>query len=449
MEIFKDNKVVLETPMEEPILEIEGGHELRGEVQIPGAKNAALPAIVAACLSSEDVELINIPHQLNDVRLLIELLRESGAEINYCEETKVLTCNGAKWEGGKLDANLSGKIRHSLLLLGLSSKWGKEVFLPLPGGCDLGSRKHDMHVDALRCIGDKVVEDNGIRLIPQNSDGDVIIDFYYPTFGGTLNILFAAVTQYGREIIINNPAKNPEVLDVIELLNSMGAKISRDDSNNITIVGVERLIGTRHFVMPDRIIGATVVAAVGLVNGEVLLKNFQYELLDTELGVWRNSGLTITDTEDGILVKKDNSAIIMPTEIKTKAYPGFHTDIQPLHTILMVLADGKSKVTETILDGRFKYCAELNKLGADITVVNGDFQCVNGATGQIAEIKGVKSLKGTKVKATDIRGGAAVALAGLVAEGSTIITNIYQLERGYASFVEIFNSLGARIRRIN
>lgn len=432
----------------EPYLEIKGGNPLNGEVFISGAKNAALPAIVAACLSDDEVLLENVPLELNDVKLLIRLLKDTGAIIKENHKNKTLLCSGRNWKGGSLDSAIAGKIRHSLLLLGLAAKWKNNLYLPMPGGCDLGNRKHDMHVSALRSLGNTVIEEEGIRLKPGVTNENVNIDFYYPTFGGTLNAIFASVCLDGVNVTIKKAARNPEVIDVIKLLNQMGANIVWKDERTLLIEGVEKLKGTNYSVMPDRIIGATIIAATVVTKGNVTIKNFDSDLLKREIEVWKKAGVRFEKIDNDLNIKCLNETL-KPTNIETKAYPGFHTDIQPLHTLMMSLADGESLVKETILDGRFKYCKELNKMGANILVEDGDFYCVNGAKGQIAKINGVKKLYAAEVKATDIRGGAAVAVAGLAAEGTTKVTNIYQLERGYGNFVEVFNSLGGDIKRIS
>lgn len=430
-----------------PYLEIEGGKKLNGEVEISGAKNAALPAIVAACLSDEVVTLKNVPLELNDVKLIIKLLESMGANITIDWKNKILSCSGKDWKGGSLSSDLAGKIRHSLLLLGLAANWKTKLFLPMPGGCDLGNRKHDMHVSALNSLGNTVIEDEGLQIEPGNPDDKITINFYYPTFGGTLNAIFASVRLIGSEIIIKNAARNPEVIDIINLLRKMGADIRWQDEGTLLINGVANLRGVNHSIMPDRIIAATVIAATAVTDGNVTLKSFDSDLLASEIKVWKKAGLLFEKEDKDLNIKRDGKRL-SATSIETKAFPGFHTDIQPLHTLMMTLANGESKVKETILDGRFRYCNELVKMGADIIVNEGDFYCVNGAKGQIATIRGVDKLYSAEVKATDIRGGAAVAVAGLVAEGITKVTNIYQLERGYGNFVEVFNSLGASIKRI-
>lgn len=429
----------------EPYLVIEGGIPLQGEVSLPGAKNSALPSIVGACLSDEEVVLKNVPLDLNDVKQLIKLLQNAGAEIRI--EGEVLICCGKNWRGGTLNAELAGKIRHSLLLLGASSNWRTGMFLPLPGGCSIGNRKHDLHLLALQELGYNIEESEmGLHLSKSDPKEIVTIEFHYPTFGGTINVLFASVRS-NSTVVLKNAAKNPEIIDVIRLLQAMGAKIEWLNSNTLQIRGVEKLNAADFTVMSDRIIASTIIAAVGLTKGSAIINNATTEVLETEVEVWREAGLEIVELDQAISVKwvKPIKAI----SITTEAYPGFHTDIQPLHGALMAAAEGNSFIKETILDGRFAYCYELNKMGANINVEDGGFKCVNGAEGQIATFHGVEELYGADVIATDIRGGAAVAVAALGAKGQTRISNLYQLERGYGNFVELFRELGADITRVS
>ncbi|CAM4280401.1 UDP-N-acetylglucosamine 1-carboxyvinyltransferase [Paenibacillus tarimensis] len=433
------------TGITEPYLQIEGGIPLQGEVELPGAKNSALPSIVAACLSDEEVALHNVPLELNDVKQLVRLLNEAGADVKV--DGSKLLCSGKNWSGGTLNAELAGKIRHSLLLLGLSANWRSNLFLPLPGGCSIGNRKHDLHLQALQDLGYEMEESElGLHLKESNPKKEVEVSFHYPTFGGTLNVLFAAVRS-DSTVTLRNAARNPEIIDVINLLTSMGADIKWVGPATLQITGVGKLNAASHTVMSDRIIASTVISAVGVTKGSVTIRNATVKVLESEVAVWREAGLQIEEVDNGIYVKwvKPLKAV----SIVTEAYPGFHTDIQPLHTVLMATAEGASTLKETILDGRFAYCYELNKMGASITVADGGFTCVNGAEGQIAHITGVERLAGADVIATDIRGGAAVAVAALGAEGQTRIMNLYQLERGYGNFVELFSSLGAQITRVS
>ncbi|WP_010270034.1 UDP-N-acetylglucosamine 1-carboxyvinyltransferase [Paenibacillus senegalensis] len=430
--------------LNEPYLLIEGGTPIYGEVHLPGAKNSALPAIVAACLSEEEVTLHNVPLELNDVKQLIRLLTNSGAQVRTCGQS--LICRGAEWTGGTLDAELAGKIRHSLLLLGAAAHWRSSLFLPLPGGCSIGNRKHDLHLAALQQIGFAIEESElGIHLRASEPRQEVTVKQSYPTFGGTLNVLFASVRS-NAVVTLQNAARNPEVQDVIRLLMQMGARIEWLAPTVLRITGVERLHGAKHTVMSDRIIASTVISAVAATKGRATIHNATTKVLESEVAVWRQAGLTIEEGENRI--RAEWTRQLHAVDVTTSAYPGFHTDIQPLHTVMMMNARGTCSLKETILDGRFAYCRELNKLGAHIEVRDGDFTCVNGAPGQMAIIHGVEQLTGHDLIATDIRGGAAVAVAALAARGVSRITNLYQLERGYGNFVELFRALGANIRKV-
>lgn len=446
IKVMKNVENYKKVNIDESYLKIKGGKSLNGTIEIEGAKNATLPAMVAALLSDEAVELSNVPTELNDVKRIIELMQSMGTIVEVDNENSKLILNGSKWTGGELNGEIAGSIRHSLLLLGLSVAWRKNLRLPIPGGCKLGTRKHDMHVDALRKLGNQVIEDEGIDLVFDEAEKEVDVEFYYPTFGGTFNAIFASVKKVGKTVRIHNAAKNPEVMDVIQMLSQMGADISWESDRVLVIKGVKNLSGLHYSVMPDRIVGSTIIAATGITKGKVRIKQFDESLLTSEISTWREAGLSIVQVGEDLLIDGSKSEI-KAVDVETKAYPGFHTDVQPLHVLLMTTAKGNTDVKETILDGRFRYCKELVKLGANIDVVDGDFNCVNGAQGQIAKIYGVEELTGAEVMATDIRGGAAVAVAGIAAEGTTYVTNLYQLERGYGKFVEMFNSLGADIQR--
>ena len=241
--------------------------------------------------------------------------------------------------------------------------------------------------------------------------------------------------------------EDSEVQDVIDLLNQSGAQITWENDQTLHIKGVKYLSGITKAVISDRIVAATVIAATAITKGHVIIKNFDKKLLASEVDVWEKSGLNINQIYNDLEIKYKEQ--LVATEIETSPYPGFHTDIQPLHVAMMMFANNNSIVKETILDGRFRYCTELLKMGAKIEIIEGDFKCVNGAQGQIAYIEGNTKLHGTRVFATDIRGSASVAISAMAAQGITYIYNIYQLERGYHNFVDLFNSLGVNISKVN
>ena len=430
----------------EPYLEIHGGRALTGEVTLLGAKNAALPALVAACLSDDETVLYDVPTELNDVRLLTELLRSLGAEVREVGP-HTLRCSGRGWRAATLDGDKAGNLRHSLLLLGGAAHRHLPLTLPLPGGCKLGERKHDFHVAALSTLGFAVTDTpEGLGVAPGGAvHKDARVSFSYPSFGATLNALFAA-TGLPAVTLIENAARNPEVEDVTTLLNKMGAQIAWADARTLRVVGGTPLRAAEHRVMGDRIVASTLIAATAVTRGETLIQNASLRVLQAEAEVWRGAGLELTDDAGGVRVRAKRR--LKATTVTTRAYPGFHTDVQPLHAAMMVLAAGRSQIQETILDGRFRYAAELAKFGAAVTVLPGDFRCVNGEPGQVLQLDGVAALRGAEVRATDIRGGAAVAVAALAAEGVSKITNLYQLERGYSDLAGLLTPLGGAVRRL-
>lgn len=428
------------------VLEIVGGTHLRGVVRIPGAKNAALPMIVAACLSPEPTVLENVPVELNDVRVLITLLRAAGAHVGE-RGPETLECSSGDWGDADLrGVEGAGTLRHSLLLLGAAASRGTALSLPLPGGCKLGSRKHDLHVHAFERLGIDVIETDDELSIAAGRPGEQNeIAFRYPTFGGTLNVLFAAATWPGSRTVLRNAARNPEVEEVIRLLRAMGASIAWHGPADLEIVGVERLHAARQAVMSDRIVAATLIAATVVTRGHVRVDGASLGVLSAEAAVWREAGIELGDDGTGVEVAVPDR--LRATRIETAAYPGFHTDNQPLHAAMMCFADGRSEIRETILDGRFAYARELSLLGATTEVVDGGFTCVNGAPGQLLRIDGGHPLRGAHVNAPDIRGGGALVVAALAAEGTTVIGNLYQLERGYRGLPEMLDGLGAQAVR--
>lgn len=435
----------LTAPRSTAYLEVEGGRRLAGTVTIPGAKNAALPALVAASLSEEPSRIHNVPTGLTDVRVLTELLRSIGSTIEE-EGEATLRCSGGGWSGPReVSPGATARLRASLYLLGAAAYWRAPMSLPMAGGCTLGHRRHDLHVLGLRELGFSVVEDGGgLRIEPGPAPAEARIDFAYPTFGGTLNVVFGALGIDGTTWI-RNPARNPEVLDVFALLAGMGADLRWVAPDVLRVRGGRRLRGTEHRIMADRIVSATVLAATGVTRGATFLRHATTRVLEAEVAAWRAAGLRVEEAADGVEVHSVGR--MTAHSIETGAYPGFHTDVQPLHAVMMVLATGRCVIRETILDGRFRYAAELRKLGGRIRVDDGDFLCVNGARGQVAEIEGVEGLRGADVEATDIRGGAAITIATLAAEGVSRVHHVHTLDRGYGDIAGLLSEIGARIHK--
>ncbi|UEM22434.1 UDP-N-acetylglucosamine 1-carboxyvinyltransferase [Skermanella mucosa] len=428
-------------------ISIEGGARLTGQVRVPGAKNATLPALVAACLSREPTTLTNVPLDLADVRLMITTLGAHGVRITF-DGPSTVTLDGSGWHGGAFSPELSTRFRHVLLLMGLSAFYQVPADLTGVGGCSLGSRKHDLHAQLFSDFGYFVFDNERSFSICGGPKAETVTtSFHYPSFGATLNFLFAAAGRVGQQSILHNAALNPEVIDTITLLQSMGAEIAWDANRTLSVTGPRKLRGVSHQILGDRVFAATLAAAVACTRGEALVTGVGAEYLANEFEVWQAAGLRVQPTATGFGVACPDR--LTAQDVATRPYPGFHTDIQPLHTVMMSLARGTSRVTETILDDRFRYCPELVRMGARIDVVDGGFTCVNGQDGKIAVVEGVERLHASDVQATDIRGGAAVVVAALAAEGRTSIGNIYQLDRGYADLATVLSSLGARIQRVN
>lgn len=425
-------------------IEVTGGRRLEGRAELVGAKNAALPAIVAACLSERPTVLRNVPTELADVKVLSSLLRASGATVEVVD-ARTLRCHGAGWRGGRMNPAASRKMRHSLLLMGLSAYRRAPMVLPGTGGCDLGDRKHDMHAKLLADLGFEVEDEADFGIAGGPCDGEVEVEFYYPSFGATLNFLYAALGRAGQVSVLRNAAVNPEVVDVANLLIAMGGDIEWVGDRDLRVRGVERLEGVDYTIMGDRIYAATMIAATAITGGACDIVGVDAKYLESEIEVWRRCGIEIRPIDGGVHVSRPGALVAQ--DIRTRPFPGFHTDIQPLHGLMMCFAEGTARIEETILDNRFLYCEELNRMGASIEIAEGDFICVNGARGKVATIHGGRRLRGTRVRATDLRGAAALVLAGLVAEGTTTISNTYQLDRGYGDLVPLLRSLGATVSR--
>ena len=416
-------------------LEIKPSKNLKGIIEISGAKNSALPNIAATILTDQPVILNNIPDLL-DVRYMISLLKSIGSNIEKINENS--------WafslkEPITLEANyeIVEKMRASILVLGsMLSRFG-EAKVALPGGCPIGLRPIDLHLKALEKMGVKITKEHGFIVARGKPKGAHII-FDKITVTGTENIMMAAVLAEG-ETVIENAALEPEVVDLAILLQKMGADISwdwRNKSRTIRIRGVKKLKGTVHNIIPDRIEAGTFVVLSALTNANVILKNYPYELLTYVHYVLKNIGINVVQIDkNSVIVKRRNE--LKPAYIETKEYPYFPTDLQAQFMTLLSVVDGLSIVKENIFENRFLHVPELNRLGAKIEVSNN----------KVAVIDGVKKLTGAEVKATDLRASAAMVIAGLIAEGKTIIHDIYHLDRGYENIDTKLKMVGAEIER--
>ncbi|MDX2434789.1 MAG: UDP-N-acetylglucosamine 1-carboxyvinyltransferase [Desulfobacterales bacterium] len=410
---------------------IEGGRKLHGEIRISGAKNAALPLIAATLLIPGWHVIHNVP-DLRDTRTILVLLESLGAI--WKREGETLSINTETLNNLEASYDLVKTMRASILVLGpLLARMGK-ARVSLPGGCAIGARPIDFHLQALTKMGaDLDLEDGYVSAFTDDGLSGATICFDVPSVTGTENILMAAVLAKGVTVI-KNAAREPEVGNLVDMLISMGADIAGRDTDQLTIHGAKSLMPAEVTTIPDRIETGTYLIAVGAVGGEVTLKNCNPAHLPALLEKLRATGLIIKESVNSIFVSKPS--IVHSIDIKTQPYPGFPTDLQAQLMALMSLSNGLSVITETIFENRFMHVAELKRMGAEIQI-----------NGNSAIVKGVKQLRGAQVMATDLRASASLVVAGLAAKGVTEISRIYHLERGYENMVEKLQALGARVSK--
>jgi UDP-N-acetylglucosamine 1-carboxyvinyltransferase len=412
---------------------IEGGMPLTGEVTLSGAKNAALPLITAACLGNEPTVLENTPVQLNDVRLQIQLLQSMGAQIDVINDT--IICSRGNLTGGEAPPGIAHRVRYSLLLLGLFAALRSKVFLPQPGGCNIGDRKYDLHLMGLRKLGASIVEeDEGISLSSDGLNG-ASIDFYLPTTSGTENIMIAAALAAGTTTI-RNANTRPEVQQLGRLLSVMGADVTVQ-SRIVKITGVNELRGgARLTVMPGWDEAVTYMIAAGVTEGEIVIKNFDLEHIREDTRYLREAGIKLFEWGNNVYVSGKSAK--QSFDLFTAPYPGVNSDMQPIFAALALTISGTSTITDLRFTDRFRYVEELKRFGGDIQQF-----------GNTAVIRGGLPIAGCQVSAPDLRGGMACVLAGLAAEGHTTISNAYQIGRGYENLVAKLSSVGAKIKEID
>lgn len=417
--------------MSEKVIAIEGGYKLNGTVRISGAKNATVALIPATVLADEPVEILGAP-EISDVEALATLLRELHCDVIIQGEK--IKIDPTHMEDIPLVSESVNKLRASYYFMGVLLGKYKKVKIKMPGGCYLGPRPIDLHLKGFEALGAKITyEDDTYTLEAEELIGNrIYLDF--ASVGATINILFAAVKAKGRTVI-ENAAKEPEIIDVANLLVKMGAKIRGVGTDTITIDGVEHLHGTFHEIIPDRIEAGTFLIIAAAVGEKIVIQNIIAQHLESLISKLKEMGVQMEVIGDSIIVK-GNQDLLKAVNIKTQIYPGFATDLQQPLTALLTQATGTSNVKETIYVERFKHCHELNKMGANITV--------NDASSQIV---GPTPLHGARVQATDLRCGAALVIAGLLAEGKTEITNIYHIDRGYDNIDHKLITLGAHITR--
>jgi len=414
-------------------LEIEGQKALEGVVEISGAKNSALPDMAATLLTDEQVILENVPYLL-DVSTMKSLLNHTGMDILELDRGVFAFIPG---QPVSLEApyELVSKMRASILVLGPMLARFRQAKVALPGGCSIGTRPVDLHLKAFEKMGARITVEHGYihAYAPEGLKG-AYIHFPKITVTGTENVLMAAVLADG-ETVIKNAAREPEVVDLAVILKKMGALIEGEGTDTIVIKGVKKLKGTVHRIIPDRIEAGTFAVLSALTGGKIVLKNYPFEYLTFVNQTLKKIGATVIPVgENQAVIKTEGN--LRPVDIETREYPLFPTDLQAQFMTLLSVVEGNSRIRENIFENRFMHVPELKRLGADIHV-----------EGRDAFIKGVKKLTGAQVKATDLRASAAMVIAGLIAEGTTRIYDIYHLDRGYENIDSKLRLLGAKIRR--
>ena len=410
---------------------IQGESDLFGSIDIPGSKNASLPILVASLLSKKNLNLSNIPN-LQDVKSMILLLRSFGVRIS--EKDSKLTLNAENLKNNIADYDLVRKMRASILVLGPLLARFKKAKISLPGGCSIGTRPIDIHLNSLNKLGINFEIENGfISGFAENELIGNVIDLPFPSVGATENIMMAAILAKGKTII-NNAAKEPEIIDLGECLNSMGAKIIGHGTNTINIEGVNNLHDSNYEIMFDRIVAGTYVLAAVMINKKFTIKNIKSKYLESLIQtlIKMKANLIVNDNDITILPAKK----IIGINIETAPYPGFPTDLQAQIMALMCIANGPSTIKEKIFENRFMHVSELNRLGANIKIKK-----------DTAYVEGNKKFKGAQVMASDLRASVSLVLAGLCAKGETTVNRVYHLDRGYEKIEETLGIYGPIIRR--
>ena len=415
---------------------IKGGHPLRGEVEIGGAKNAALAILAAAIMTDETVTIDNLPN-VRDINVLLQAIEEIGAHVERIDVHKV-KINGSFIRDVVVDNEFIRKIRASYYLIGALLGKYKRAEVALPGGCDIGSRPIDLHIKGFRAMGADVDIAYGHVTAKAKQLNGTHIYLDKVSVGATINIMMAAAMAEGKTVI-ENAAKEPHVVDVANFLNSMGANIRGAGTDVIRIVGVEKLHKTEYSVIPDQIEAGTFMFAAAATGGDIVVKNVIPKHLEATSAKLVEVGCEVEEMDDAVRVIAPKAPMhLQHTQVTTLPYPGFPTDMQPQMAVVLGIAEGTSTVTESIFENRFKYVDELTRMGANIKVES-----------NIAIIGGVNKYTGARVNAPDLRAGAALVIAGLSAEGITIVDDIYYIERGYEDLDRKLRALGASIEKVS
>ena len=417
-------------------LVVHGGKKLQGTVKISGAKNAVLPIIAATLLGQDRETCLDEVPNLDDVKTISEVLRTLGVKVRHVPEKHQLHVDAANIENVTAPYDLVRKMRASFLIMGpLLARHG-EAKISLPGGCAIGTRPIDLHLKGFAALGARIDIGHGdISAVAPNGLKGARIYLDFPSVGATENILMAASMADGQTVI-ENPAQEPEIVDLANFLNIMGAKIRGAGTNVIKIEGVKKLVAHDYTIIPDRIEAGTYMIAAAMTRGNVYIANAISEHLKPVIAKLKEAGVTVAEDVDGIRVSCD----VRPraVDIKTLPYPGFPTDMQAQFMAMLTISEGTSVVTETVFKNRFMHVDELRRMGAKIKI-----------DGRTSVVEGQEKLTGCQVKATDLRAGAAIVLAGLVAEGETQVGYIHHIDRGYDNLVEKLVSLGADIKRVD
>jgi len=410
---------------------IEGGRKLKGAVRISGSKNAALPCLFATLLTDGECVIDNVP-DLQDIRTAVALLGQLGKNVSHAGQRVRVTARGRL--NPKASYDLVRRMRASVVVMGpLLARLGK-AHVSLPGGCAIGARPVNFHLQAFEKMGARIEVEEGYMSAEAPNLRGARVRLPFPSVGATENVLMAAVLAKGRTVL-TNAAREPEIDDLVHCLRGMGAKISGDGTSTLVIDGVKTLSGTRHNVIPDRIETGTFLVAAAMTRGRLLIKNTAPAHVAGIVALLKKAGLKIQAGKDTLLAQWTRP--LKPISVKTAVYPGFPTDMQAQWLALMSVVNGKTRITETIFENRFLHAQELTRMGARIEV-----------KGSVAEIEGGHRLSGCPLMVSDLRAGAALVLAGLAAQGKTKVLRVYHLDRGYERMERKLRAVGARIRRV-
>lgn len=411
---------------------IVGGNSLQGSVRIKGAKNSALALLSASILTQDKVVLRDCP-DISDIVNMLSILGGLGCKCTF--DNMAITIDSSTLDSAEIENNTAKKIRSSVFLLGAMLSRCKRAKIAYPGGCNIGLRPIDIHIDGLRKLGVEIVETQDALECDATHAHSGYMRLKIPSVGATENLIMASVFLQGKTVI-DNCAKEPEIVDLQNMLVAMGAKVSGVEEGRAVIEGVECLHGVDYTVLPDRIVAGTYLIATAMCKGEITLDNVRWQHLEALTSKLANNSCNITYKDDKITLYCDNVLSNLPS-ISTGYYPDFPTDLQSQYLAMMTVGRGRGEIIENLFEDRFKVAGQLRLMGAHVDI-----------QGNRAIVDGVSSLKGATVKACDLRGGAALVLAGLVAKGTTIVEDIYHIDRGYEDMATILSSLGADIKRI-